>query len=192
MSINHTLSRIRREATNKGRVVFVSGKFNVPHPGHMRLFRFAREIGDYLIVGVYPDNYVEDIYVDQEVRLEGVASSNWVDAAFILDASPEATIVELEPEVVVKGKEHERYSRAEIEAVESYGGILVFCSGVHQIPENDVNGICDLQEGIACPKPHPTQIDKLSWIAGLWFKLYMLSRYIQVGVGYSAAAISYT
>src|SRR5262245_65503620 len=36
------------------RISFVSGNFNVVHPGHLRLLRFAREIADLLVVGVNP------------------------------------------------------------------------------------------------------------------------------------------
>ena len=35
---------------NKLTTVFVSGHFNVLHPGHLRLLRFAKESGDHLIV----------------------------------------------------------------------------------------------------------------------------------------------
>jgi len=34
------------------RLVFVSGNFNVIHPGHLRILRFANECGDCLVVGV--------------------------------------------------------------------------------------------------------------------------------------------
>ena len=34
------------------KIVFVSGHFNVLHPGHLRFLKFAKECGDYLIVGV--------------------------------------------------------------------------------------------------------------------------------------------
>ena len=34
------------------RTVFVSGNFNVLHPGHLRLLRFAKEYGELLIVRV--------------------------------------------------------------------------------------------------------------------------------------------
>jgi len=37
------------------RTVFVSGNFNVLHPGHLRLLRFAKEYGDRLIVAVQSD-----------------------------------------------------------------------------------------------------------------------------------------
>ncbi|MFM7615722.1 MAG: adenylyltransferase/cytidyltransferase family protein [Synechococcales cyanobacterium] len=37
------------------KTVFVSGNFNVLHPGHLRLLRFAKECGDRLIVAVQSD-----------------------------------------------------------------------------------------------------------------------------------------
>ena len=38
------------------KTIFISGNFNILHPGHLRLMRFARELGDELIVGVYSDS----------------------------------------------------------------------------------------------------------------------------------------
>ena len=43
------------DGTAMTRTVFVSGNFNVLHPGHLRLLRFAGELGDRLIVGVQSD-----------------------------------------------------------------------------------------------------------------------------------------
>jgi cytidyltransferase-like protein len=34
------------------KTVFVSGLFNVLHPGHVRFLQFARECGDRLIVAI--------------------------------------------------------------------------------------------------------------------------------------------
>ena len=36
-----------------GKIVFVSGIFNVLHPGHLRLLDFASGQGNFLIVGVF-------------------------------------------------------------------------------------------------------------------------------------------
>ena len=56
--------------------VLVIGVFNVLHPGHVRLFRFARECGDYLTVAVQSDKTsAQPIYVNEQLRLEGVASN---------------------------------------------------------------------------------------------------------------------
>ena len=40
--------------------VFISGKFKVIHTGHMRLFRFAQELGGDLVVGLDVTSLGED------------------------------------------------------------------------------------------------------------------------------------
>ena len=115
------------------RTVFVSGKFEVLHPGHLRLFRFARELGDQLIVGVLSDRLAEqetDAHVvPEDLRLEGVQSNSGVDEAIFIDKPIEKVIEEIRPDYVIKGKEHENSFNIELEAVKKYGGRLVFSSG---------------------------------------------------------------
>lgn len=112
------------------KIVLVSGNFNVLHPGHLRLLRFARTCGSKLIVAVFSDRVAgKAAHVPQKLRLEGVLSNSLVDEAFIADEPIEYVISGLRPEVVVKGKEHEDTLNAESAALESYGGRLVFSSG---------------------------------------------------------------
>ena len=74
--------------------VFVYGRFNVLHPGHVRLLRYARDAGDKLVVGVEPDSTAGDeAHVPEELRLEGVRSCSYVDEAFIM-AQPVTKIIE--------------------------------------------------------------------------------------------------
>lgn len=115
-------------AKTDGRIIFVSGNFNILHPGHLRLLRFAKECGDYLVVGVL-DSSSEGSYLQEELRLEGILAIQWVDYAFILRDPPEVFIAELRPECVVKGKEHEHRFNPETEVLAQYGGRLQFCSG---------------------------------------------------------------
>lgn len=110
------------------RISFVAGNFNVVHPGHLRLFKFAAEIGDALVVGVTPDSW-PGVTVPSALRLEGVASIGIVKHAVQLDGPPEAFIARLKPDFVIKGKEFEDKSNAEDAAVRSYGGKLLFTSG---------------------------------------------------------------
>jgi rfaE bifunctional protein kinase chain/domain len=121
------LKQIRRNAKNK-RVVFVSGNFNIIHPGHLRLLRFARECGDYLVVGLH-DASNEGALMPENLRLEGIQSINWVDHGFALHDMPAVFIEELKPAFVVKGKEHEDRNNPEATAVEKSGGKILFGSG---------------------------------------------------------------
>jgi rfaE bifunctional protein kinase chain/domain len=112
------------------KTVFISGRFNVLHPGHVRLLQFARECGDRLVVGVESDALAgSDAHVPEDLRLEGVRSCSFVDEAFLLRESIVDTILTLRPAIVVKGREHERRHNDEKSAVESYGGKLLFSSG---------------------------------------------------------------
>ena len=113
---------------HKKRIVFVSGNFNILHPGHLRLLRFARECGDFLVVGVLCQAS-PGTFLPEELRLESVQSINWVNYAFLLHDPPEQFVEALQPAIVVKGKEHEYLHNTEAEIVARYGGKLLFSSG---------------------------------------------------------------
>ncbi|KAK2194820.1 bifunctional Cytidyltransferase-like domain/Rossmann-like alpha-beta-alpha sandwich fold/Ethanolamine-phosphate cytidylyltransferase [Babesia duncani] len=44
-----------------GKIIYVDGSFDVFHVGHLRLLKRAREMGDYLIVGIYDDQTVRTL-----------------------------------------------------------------------------------------------------------------------------------
>jgi rfaE bifunctional protein kinase chain/domain len=114
----------------ESRTVFVSGHFNVLHPGHVRLLRFARECGERLIVAVESDRIAgAAVHVPEHLRLEGIRSNAYVSEAFIADEPIVAVIRRLRPAIVVKGKEHEAKANPEREAIAAYGGRLLFSSG---------------------------------------------------------------
>src|SRR5882724_13242517 len=121
-------SRDIRLAFDNKTVAFVSGNFNVVHPGHLRLLKFAAEQADVLVVGVNSDN-VSGVTLPQDLRLENVRSISIVDYAVGLDVPASVFIAALKPDIVVKGKEFETRANPEQKAVDSYGGQLVFSSG---------------------------------------------------------------
>jgi rfaE bifunctional protein kinase chain/domain len=112
------------------RTVFVSGNFNVLHPGHLRLLRFAKDCGEKLVVGVHSDRIAgRCAHLPQSLRLECVQANSWVDEAFLMDETVEQTLQRLRPQVVVKGKEHESRFNPELSVMEQLGGCLLFSSG---------------------------------------------------------------
>ena len=108
--------------------VFVSGDFNILHPGHLRLLKFAKESGDYLIVGVNSDNITHK-GISEDIRLESIKATSYVDEAFIIDKPLNNYIEELKPDIVVKGKEHKSNENPEKVILDTYGGKLLFTSG---------------------------------------------------------------
>ena len=127
-SSGEVVALLRQMAGAGKRLVFVSGNFNTIHPGHLRLLRFAAECGDFLVAGIANDSS-EGALVPADLRLDGVKSISFINHAFVLQTSPEQFIRALQPDVVVKGKEHEARINPEQLAVESYGGQLIFSSG---------------------------------------------------------------
>lgn len=96
---------------NGRRVVFVSGAFDLLHPGHVRLLEQARALGDILVAGVQSDAAVRAAVqnparpvnpaAERAEILAGLASVDWVvefDAA-----SPAPLVAQLAPDVIVEG-----------------------------------------------------------------------------------------
>ena len=109
--------------------VFVYGDFNILHPGHLRLLKFAKESGDYLSVGVNSDAIAFNKGILQDIRLESIKATSYVDEAFILEESVVEYIQKNRPDIVVKGKEFASKLNPELEVIKSYGGKLLFSSG---------------------------------------------------------------
>jgi rfaE bifunctional protein kinase chain/domain len=125
---NSVLAALGKITKPGQRIVFVSGNFNVVHPGHLRLLKFAADCGDFLVVGVLAGTDNGNV-VPSSLRLENVRGIGVVDYSFLLYDEPEAFIAVLRPAVIVKGKEHERLHNPEKAVVESYDGQLLFSSG---------------------------------------------------------------
>lgn len=116
--------------TSKKSIAFVSGHFNILHPGHIRLLQFAKKNADRLIVAVESDRIAgKAAHIHEQFRLEGIQCNNWVDEAFLLDEPVTMAITRLKPDIVVKGKEYELRINPELEVLERYGGKLLFSSG---------------------------------------------------------------
>ena len=113
----------------KSKSIFVSGNFNVIHPGHLRLLKFSKKLGTKLIVGVYSDRLSNNALVKENLRLEGIKSISWVDEAVMIDKPIHDLILEIRPLIIVKGKEHYGKINKELDALKTYGGQLIFSSG---------------------------------------------------------------
>lgn len=89
--------------------VMVAGTFDFLHPGHLDLFRQARELGDELVVVVARDASVEKAKGRKAVfseieRLEMVASVRYVDSARLGNPGPWFDVLrEVRPDVLLLG-----------------------------------------------------------------------------------------
>ncbi len=124
------LKDIAGNTKTTGKVVLVTGNFNVLHSGHVRLLKFAKECGDTLIVGVNSDSLISNkSYSDETHRCEVVAALEFIEHCFIVREGVCQAIAAIKPDIVVKGVEHKTLENPESPVLAAYGGKLVFGSG---------------------------------------------------------------
>ncbi len=127
------LAEIVRQRRARGqRVVFTNGCFDLLHRGHTRLLQQARELGDFLIVGLNSDASVQRVkgpfrpVLSQEERAEVLSALTAVDYVVIFEeADPGLAILTLQPDVLVKGADWAKEEVVGRETVEGRGGRVV-------------------------------------------------------------------
>ncbi len=109
--------------------IFVSGNFNILHPGHIRLLKFAKSLGKVLVVGVTSDKLAgKAAYIKQNHRINNIKNLDFVQKV-ILVRSLKSTILNEKPNIIVKGKEFRYQTNIEEELTKKINAELVFSSG---------------------------------------------------------------
>jgi D-beta-D-heptose 7-phosphate kinase/D-beta-D-heptose 1-phosphate adenosyltransferase len=115
------------------KIVFTNGVFDLLHPGHVRYLAAARRLGDVLIVGVNSDRSTRALEKGHDrplnrdaERAEVLAALASVDAAVIFDEdTPQAIVMALQPDVLVKGADWAEGTIVGADIVEARGGQVV-------------------------------------------------------------------
>lgn len=99
---------------SRDKTVWTNGCFDVLHPGHVKLFKYARSLGTHLTVGIDSDRRVKElkgesrpVYSQQDRKLI-IESLKYVDSVVIFDSEEELEniILCLKPDTMVVGKEY--------------------------------------------------------------------------------------
>jgi rfaE bifunctional protein kinase chain/domain len=120
-------------------VIMCHGTFDLVHPGHLRHLMYAKSKADILVASLTGDAYITKAnhrpFVPQQLRAMNLAAYEIVDYVVIDDnPTPLENLRYLQPDYFAKGYEyaasgiHPR-TREEIEALESYGGEVIFTPG---------------------------------------------------------------
>ncbi len=111
------------------KIVFTNGCFDIIHRAHLELLKFAKSLGDILVVGINDDGSVGRLkgkgrpINKLEDRVYVLLSTKWVD--FVVPFSedtPENLIREIKPDVLVKGGDYSVDEMVGADFVLSYGG----------------------------------------------------------------------
>ena len=94
------------------KLVLTNGCFDGLHAGHVELFKYAKSLGDKLIVFVNDDISIKSLkgdkrpFFNQHHRLNVIESIRYVDHAFIFDGDVTNIITEYNPDIYVKGGDY--------------------------------------------------------------------------------------
>lgn len=121
-------ARLEIARRDQARIGLVTGKFNIVHPGHLRLLRFASENCDVLVVAILPDS-APGVTVTASLRAEALLAISMVSEVVLMDAPIENLLRLFQPDLVVKGKEYASRFNEEAHVLEDWGGELLFSSG---------------------------------------------------------------
>jgi cytidyltransferase-like protein len=121
-------------------VVAVSGGFDPIHPGHIRMFKEARALGDKLIVILNNDNWLQNKkrynFMSEKERKEVVESIRWVDEVVISkhpknaeDMSVCAELTRVKPDIFANGGDRVKSNVPEVEVCRRLGIKMVFNVG---------------------------------------------------------------
>ena len=119
------------------KIVHCHGCFDLMHPGHIKYFQAAKDMGDILVVTVTQDVYVDKgpgrPVFNQDLRAFSIAALESVDYVAINKwPTAEETLRLLSPDIYVKGQEFEKLEdktgkiQKEFEVIKEIGAELKF------------------------------------------------------------------
>jgi len=120
-------------------VVMCHGVFDLVHPGHIRHLLYAKTKANILVASLTADIHIAKAqyrpFVPQELRALNLAALEMVDYVLIdEEATPLGNLSRVQPDFFAKGYEYQDggvhpRTQQEIDAVEKYGGELLFTPG---------------------------------------------------------------
>lgn len=95
------------------KIIFVNGCFDVLHPGHIQLFKYAKSLGDYLIVAIDSDKRVSEMkgparpIFSQSDRSQTLEAIRYIDVVHIFDSKKdlENLLKSITPDIMIVGSD---------------------------------------------------------------------------------------
>lgn len=117
---------------NGKKIVFTNGCFDIIHYGHIGLLRKAKQLGDYLIVGINSDSSIKKLKGNErpifklQNRNEVLEAIKYIDHIIDFDELTPNNIIKLiQPDIHVKGGDYINKWMPEKEWIETHGGHVI-------------------------------------------------------------------
>lgn len=127
---------IINDLKRKGKtIIWTNGCFDILHEGHINYLKKAKELGNYLIVGLNSDESVTKLkgkdrpIRPEQARAEILSALQFVDYLMIFpENSVEKYLYKLQPQIYVKAGDYniKKMNQEERKAIESYNGKITF------------------------------------------------------------------
>lgn len=127
--LEHLLPELQRHRAAGKRIVFTNGCFDIVHLGHVKYFRWAKQQGDLLVVGVNTDAGIRRLkgekrpIISEVDRLGVLEELESIDYLVTFDEdTPIRLIEQIQPDVLVKGADYTKEQVVGWDIVERCGG----------------------------------------------------------------------
>ncbi|MCK9481826.1 MAG: D-glycero-beta-D-manno-heptose 1-phosphate adenylyltransferase [Bacteroidia bacterium] len=115
------------------KIIFTNGCFDILHRGHIEYLFAARQLGDFLVLGINSDNSIRRLgkspsrpLQDEQGRALAIASLYFVDMVIIFDEdTPLHLISNILPNILVKGADYKPEDIVGYKEVTENGGSVI-------------------------------------------------------------------
>lgn len=139
LSNKDIIIQVKKWKSNKKKIVFTNGCFDIIHRGHIDYLSKAKDMGDILIIGLNTDSSVSEIkgetrpIQDEISRAMILAAFQFTDAITLFDTpTPYELISLIEPDILVKGGDYKKEEIVGYDIIKKTGGrieIIEFLEG---------------------------------------------------------------
>jgi len=133
LNLNIKFSRILKKISNKNTCI-IRGNFNVIHSGHLRIFKMAKKLSNFLIIFLNKDNPKTFIEINERYRV--LNTIKLIDYIHKENCTYLSFLEKIKPNIIIKGNEHKKLPHIEEKILKKYNGKIIFSEGQKKIRDD--------------------------------------------------------
>jgi len=153
--IDQLTKKIKLEKKKNKKIIHCHGVFDLIHVGHIKHFQEAKKIGDFLVVSITSDKYVNKglgrPIFNENLRAEVLSSITYIDAVCINHYTTSEKLISLiKPNIYFKGPDYKDNQKdktknilKEISVAKKHGGRIVYSNDITFSSSNLINNYSD-------------------------------------------------